>query len=537
MSNNTNPETQPSAPAAYGFCLYTDGSANPNPGHAGWGFHGYAYLDDAPKKGSGNPDHVLAANGYMLKSEASLLTAEYKAVEIDGRSRDEMQSELNQDFKAITPIHYVDGFGSYATDLKRGITISNNVAELSAAYYCLTHVQNYTAKRVLIQTDSEYVRNGMDKWVPVWKRHQWRRSDGSEIKNVAEWKKLSDLTDELRAKGVKVQFVWIKAHNDFLGNVRADRLAMLGTVHSIAGIVKNEIAISSPDGYWGYSAGKHAFFSHPCLYFNTRRDHLIPGEYYFGYHGDNDDDFGNRATTTAFAVVRMLTPDPTVEMLLDYEGELAGNADNLMKMILGNVFRSEIHKELATHGRHATHRNNPYTFNLVSMADEPLTTQFKPAKRAFYAVESIGFLTRKLDEFLNQKDSETQTLTVTDLTPLLYETQLKTSKKEAKEIMVLWPHLQVGFAVLDVMANYQPAGGELAQESLKLSLGIDLLDRNGLKRLESLNPKVSLVTWMESPDAFRHATVIECDDGIGIWCGMYANIRFLKQVKPASVKS
>lgn len=508
---------QPAAPVSYGFCIYTDGSAIPNPGNAGWAFHGYAYLDEAPKKGSGNPDHILTQYGYVLKVDALR----------DGTST------------LVTPVHYVDGFGSYDTAGQSLLKISNNVAELNAAYYGLLHAKEYPAKVIRFYTDSEYVRNGMDKWVPVWKKHHWHRSDGTDIKNVSEWKKLSDLTDELRGKGVTVEFNWVKAHNDILGNVRADRLAMLGTVHSMAAVVKNEIITSAPDGYWGYNAGKHPFFSHPCLYFNTRRDNLIPGEYYLGYHGDNDDDFGNRSSTTAFAVIRMLSPDPIVEMLLEHQSEMAANTDNLMKMLLGNVFRAEIHKELTLHGVHGAYRKDPYLFNLFGMDDEPITTQFKPAKRAYYAVESIGFLTKKLDEFLAQKDSDAKSLVVTDITPLLYETHVKTSKKETKEVILLKDHLQVGFAVLDVAANYMvdAAAGELGQEPVKLTLGIDMLDRNGLKRLESSNPKVSLITWMESPEAFRYATVVETDDGIGVWCGLFANIRFLSQNKKKELKA
>jgi hypothetical protein len=126
---------------------------------------------------------------------------------------------------------------------------------------------------------------------------------------------------------------------------------------------------------------------------------------------------------------------------------------------------------------------------------------------------------------------------VTDLTPILYETVVKTVKKESTLQRVLKEQYTVGFAALDVMANYlsDAATGELGQATLKLTLGIDLLDRNGLRRLEKFNPKVSLITWLESELAFRHATVIEIDGAVGIWAGMYSNIRVITDKATAPV--
>jgi ribonuclease HI len=483
-----------------GMCLWTDGSCIPNPGFGGWGLHGYLYSVAVPKKGTGNPDHVLTKDGYVLKADAQAAN-----------------------MQAITPLHYVDGFGSFEN------VVTNNIAELSAAYYGLLHAAEYNVKSVSIYTDSEYVRKGMDSWVHAWKKHGWKRSDGSPITNVDDWRRLSDQRDALEQKGIKVTIDWVRAHSDILGNVKADRLAMIGTVHSIAKKVQNHLTTSVAEGYWKYDTEAHPFISHPCLYFNTRKSHLVPGEYYLGYHGKEDDQFGNRMSDGAFAVVRLSTPDPILEMLIEHQGEMADESDNLMKMFMGNIMKADVHKELSQFGGLATYRVNPYSLNLVGMDDEPLTKEFKPAKLAYRAVENIGALADKLNQF----QAQDPVLTVTDLTPILYETVVKTGKKESTSSTVLKAEYKVGFAALEVMAKYQKADsatGELGEAFLKLTLGIDLLDRNGLKRLETLNPRVSLITWVESELAFRHATVIEVDGAIGIWAGMYSNIRCLTPV-------
>lgn len=504
---------QPDQAIDQGICLWTDGSCIPNPGFGGWGLHGYLFRYEKPKKGSGNPDHILSAEGYMTKNDPDVISGK---------------------IEAVTPVLYIDGFGSYDIDVKVGRVVTNNLAEIDAAYNGLLYAQQFAIKSIRFFTDSEYVRKGITAWTHGWKKNGWRRSDGSPIPNVENWRRLYELVEATRARGITVDFDWVKAHSDILGNVKADRWAMIGTIHSLDAVVKNEITSTEADGYWGYTPDRHPFISHQVLYFNTRRTHLTPGEYYLGNSKD-DEQHGTRSADGAFAVVRLSQPDPVIEALIDRQADMADNTDNLMKMMLGNVFKPEVHKELSQYGHLATYRAGN-RLDLEGASDEPLTSQYRPARLAYRAVENIGFLAEKLDLFLTDKEGNTN-LVVTDLTPILYETVVKTVKKESIVQKVLKEQYTVGFAVLDVQANYRPATatGELSQESLKLTLGIDLLDRNGLRRLEKLNPKVSLVTWVESELAFRHATIIEVDGAVGIWAGMYSNIRVISDKAAAPV--
>ena len=489
-----NQKTELTGKDVDGMVLYSDGSAIPNPGFHGWGLHGYLYRDETPKKGSGNTDHILTAKGYILKAEAEVANP-----------------------GIVTPLHYVDGFGSFA---KSG---TNNAAELYAAYYGLKHAEAYEIREVRIWTDSDYVVKGMESWVHSWKKHGWRRSNGDAVPNVEIWKMLAELRDVLVSRGVKVTIGWIKGHNDLLGNMRADRQAKIGTCHSIAGIIKNEVSIRIPDGYWKYETNVHPFISHRCLYFNTRRANAIPGEYFIGYHGKEDDQYGNRIADGAVAILQLNEPDPILELLMEHQSSVADDSDHLMKMFLDSVYKSDVHRELSTYGALAVYR--PALYALEGMNREPLTREFKPVMQAYRAVENTGIVLNKLNLF-KEKSPE---VTITDLTPILYETVVKTGKKGTTSETILKPDYHVGYAALDVQANYNPGAdsGELRQEFVRLTLGIDLLDRNGLRRLEKKNPKVSLITWMESELAFRHATVIEVDDGIGIWCGCYSNIRVI----------
>ena len=56
-------------PEVDGIIYYTDGGVRPtNPGHAGYGFHGYTYKVEELKKGTGCPNYNLTANGYIEKA-------------------------------------------------------------------------------------------------------------------------------------------------------------------------------------------------------------------------------------------------------------------------------------------------------------------------------------------------------------------------------------------------------------------------------------------------------------------------------------
>ena len=76
---------------------------------------------------------------------------------------------------------------------------------------------------VLVTTDSQYVKNGITKWISNWKRNGWRTAGKQPVKNADLWRQL----DKLVAKH-DVAWAWVKGHSGHPENERADRLANLG---------------------------------------------------------------------------------------------------------------------------------------------------------------------------------------------------------------------------------------------------------------------------------------------------------------------
>jgi ribonuclease HI len=77
--------------------------------------------------------------------------------------------------------------------------------------------------RVDLHVDSQYVMNGVQKWIAGWKRNGWRTADKKPVKNQDLWQAL----DEQVARHVVV-WHWVKGHAGDPGNERADQLANKG---------------------------------------------------------------------------------------------------------------------------------------------------------------------------------------------------------------------------------------------------------------------------------------------------------------------
>lgn len=76
--------------------------------------------------------------------------------------------------------------------------------------------------RVVIQTDSRYVVDGIEKgWARSWRKNGWIKSDKKPALNSDLWGRLLDLLDRH-----EVRFTWIKGHAGHPENERCDRLAV-----------------------------------------------------------------------------------------------------------------------------------------------------------------------------------------------------------------------------------------------------------------------------------------------------------------------
>jgi ribonuclease HI len=95
---------------------------------------------------------------------------------------------------------------------------TNNRMELLAAIEGLNALKKPC--RVKLYTDSNYVREGITRWIHGWQRNGWRTSDRKPVKNAELWQRLLDAVARHR-----IEWHWVKGHSGHPENDRVDALA------------------------------------------------------------------------------------------------------------------------------------------------------------------------------------------------------------------------------------------------------------------------------------------------------------------------
>ena len=98
---------------------------------------------------------------------------------------------------------------------------TNNRMELMAAISALEALERPSALTMI--TDSNYVKDGVTKWMFGWKKNGWRTAAKKPVKNVDLWQML----DDAQARH-QVTWEWVKGHAGHEENERADELANEG---------------------------------------------------------------------------------------------------------------------------------------------------------------------------------------------------------------------------------------------------------------------------------------------------------------------
>jgi ribonuclease HI len=109
--------------------------------------------------------------------------------------------------------------GAREKEIAGGETLTtNNRMELTAAIEALNALKRPC--RVELHTDSNYVRDGIMKWIHAWQRNGWRTADKKPVKNADLWQQLLNATARHQ-----VRWHWVKGHSGHPENDRVDALA------------------------------------------------------------------------------------------------------------------------------------------------------------------------------------------------------------------------------------------------------------------------------------------------------------------------
>ena len=95
---------------------------------------------------------------------------------------------------------------------------TNNRMELMAAIAGLEALKR--ACEVVITTDSQYVKRGVEEWMARWQANGWKTSDRKPVKNRDLWERL-----DAALASHDVRWHWVRGHAGHAENERVDELA------------------------------------------------------------------------------------------------------------------------------------------------------------------------------------------------------------------------------------------------------------------------------------------------------------------------
>ena len=98
---------------------------------------------------------------------------------------------------------------------------TNNRMELTAAIEALNALKG--KRRVVLHTDSKYVKDGIESWMANWKARGWKTANKKPVKNQDLWQLLDQAVNRH-----DLDWKWVKGHAGNPGNEEADELANRG---------------------------------------------------------------------------------------------------------------------------------------------------------------------------------------------------------------------------------------------------------------------------------------------------------------------
>ncbi|WP_205300825.1 MULTISPECIES: ribonuclease HI [Oleiagrimonas] len=95
---------------------------------------------------------------------------------------------------------------------------TNNRMELMAAIAGLEALKRPC--HVTLTTDSRYVMQGIEEWVPRWRANGWRTAGRKPVKNQDLWQRLVAASEPHR-----IRWKWVRGHSGHAENERVDDAA------------------------------------------------------------------------------------------------------------------------------------------------------------------------------------------------------------------------------------------------------------------------------------------------------------------------
>lgn len=544
----------------FGYVFYPDGGCRPQNEYSGAGIHGYRWNLKLTPKGIGHTTHSASLRGYDPKAD----TFEFANKETKNATADLTREEFQQWILEDSAVKIPQGTESIAangvlnqvwSNLHHRVPLenyydcfiplefggTNNTAELMAAVHCLERMLETPdiadCALIVIRQDSKYVVDGHNVYLPNWINNNFTRRDGTMVGHPNMWMRMNAASQAIQAMGVKLIFEWVRGHGSCIGNNSADDLATAAVFTSksqkaVDGL-DDSFRVSDVTDYWG----SRSELRHPMLCFRygfigVDEAEKERTEYYLSTQGKLEEMNGKRGVD-GFSVVRC-APQRHIEDIVTKQVSLPREVDYKFQFDLDNIYGGDS-RYLGLYGTDFLHRALEHKRHLQTYGKLLVTKELHPPFLSERVFDNMDILADFLDDYQKDDQPTLQTTDITDSFFVTTEEEVKVKKGEdprTKLVCTLKPEIVVGFSKLPVQGRWKEATGEVKECELMLRLGVDLPDRNALRRMESYLPKVYLLSNTIGPGSFMYAVIIEAGEDVGIWSGMNSSIRITAKTPP-----
>lgn len=538
---------------ALGMVLYTDGGCRPNPGYGGWGIHGYMFELSKSPKGIGHTTHTATAWGYENKTESKdrknleklstqmlndlskeqiekfneQVKSRNSPVDIDEHLKKNKNEQVKDIVKCIhrrdrvNATYFIDSFGTI-----EGCNTTNNSAEIIAMTKAINLAIEHNVDVLVIRSDSQLVINGITSWINGWIDNNWMTKSQKPVENKDLWQELNMVKDLYELTGGHLHIEWVRGHGDDIGNISADWLA---TVAVFAAQKKKQITQTNltpaSSEYWSSSSSQcHPMLNHKYMYFVADGVKQGVKTYYIGNQGKEVDLIAKKTSEAGYAVVQIDEGVECVDFVIEHQHGLNNELISMYLIDLDALYGPGF-KYTNLYREDFLYKPLDHRYDVRSVDGSPIIRELRPPVIAMRAIDAMIKYSMVLDDYLNKKGTNPIS---TDITSLFYETIIhpQTAKKPQRIETKFSSEHPTGLSHVKAMVNVR---GVKEPIEITLTCGIDIPDRNKLKRLENLNPKVNVITWGADALSFQYATVIEADGCRGIWVGPFSNVRVLEK--------
>lgn len=480
-----------------GMIIFTDGGSRDYGGKrsAGFGVHGYIYLDKEVKSNSNAPSGYPSNTGY---STGILDKGQYK----------------------VDVLYYIDFYGACGDE-------TNNYAELLAGLYALEMIKAVEPNSFTVFSDSKYFTENTQNHLERWSNTGWMTNQ-NPIANKELWEKIYDVYKvvSLNPKG-KIQ--WVKGHDVNIGNGYADTNASSGVFMGFSPLeaTRHVFNCLEPKEFWDRKHELSPLLSEKRIIMHTERPDNSINSYFQLSMGDygptkewqRREAIGKRIADTCVSVVFLEQKDPVLDKIVDLARTSCG-LNGIMVGRLDLLTMGDLYYRLATSDCSILY---PKDGHLITPEKVELLSELTEARLSWRTVDQFEWLSYTLAQtirFIHTAECD-EKLSITNITSMVYD--IEVNKKDVSVYTIKGENEDSTISCPVTMFEQET--------TVTLTMTVDLPSLTSLRRIAKFCPDVYLISWLdvELPDLIHYAVVIRIGQDFGIWTGAYASLHVLKR--------